>query len=440
MTRLIIEHLGADEIASGLFLRDGSGRLTFVSRSGRTDSTKMAAVGAMISSAMPNYVDELPLATPDDLFDDELKDKSIGQFQSIEISGKVFPIRYLDRRVVGSDWQRNAASQEAPRETPNLFFVSLKGGVGRSTALCVLAAHLASSGKRVLAIDLDLEAPGLGSMLLDEETFPRFGVLDYLVERRMGCIDRAFITDMISPSGLLSGMGRIDVIPAMGAECRDNPDNVLSKLARAYLVDSSVDGKVSTFTDAISELISNLTEDNSYDVVLIDARAGLHETTASSLFVLPGKTLLFGINQPQTFFGYSIIFSQMAAALGSVWAERLCIVEAKASLGRKTDDFARKVSECAPEFKVGVDQPIDPSELKDVFDLSWEDSEAAEVDLPDEPLALHTYITNSDHFLDFDPIKNPDLLTEGIYKAVYEDFLETCEAILWNSQSNGCDT
>src|SRR5262245_1267249 len=42
-----------------------------------------------------------------------------------------------------------------------ITFYSYKGGTGRSMALANVAWILASNGKRVLAIDWDLEAPGL---------------------------------------------------------------------------------------------------------------------------------------------------------------------------------------------------------------------------------------------------------------------------------------
>jgi hypothetical protein len=42
-----------------------------------------------------------------------------------------------------------------------ITFYSYKGGTGRSMALANIAWVLASTGKRVLAIDWDLEAPGL---------------------------------------------------------------------------------------------------------------------------------------------------------------------------------------------------------------------------------------------------------------------------------------
>jgi len=59
-------------------------------------------------------------------------------------------------------------------------FYSYKGGVGRSMALANVAASLAQSGRRVLMIDFDLEAPGLDSF--EEFVVPkgRTGVVEYV--------------------------------------------------------------------------------------------------------------------------------------------------------------------------------------------------------------------------------------------------------------------
>ncbi len=49
-------------------------------------------------------------------------------------------------------------------------FYSYKGGVGRSLALLNVAAVLARAGKKVVAIDMDLEAPGFGLSALTRTT------------------------------------------------------------------------------------------------------------------------------------------------------------------------------------------------------------------------------------------------------------------------------
>src|SRR3954454_2367247 len=63
-------------------------------------------------------------------------------------------------------------------------FYSYKGGTGRSMALANVAWLLASSGKRVLAIDWDLEAPGLHRyfepFLTDKTLAQSTGIIDFV--------------------------------------------------------------------------------------------------------------------------------------------------------------------------------------------------------------------------------------------------------------------
>lgn len=89
---------------------------------------------------------------------------------------KVFVV---DRLATESRWESIAAvSSGAPR----IVFFSIKGGVGRSTALAASAWSLATQGKRVLVLDLDLESPGLSSALLSPDRQPEYGITDWLVE------------------------------------------------------------------------------------------------------------------------------------------------------------------------------------------------------------------------------------------------------------------
>ena len=61
-------------------------------------------------------------------------------------------------------------------------FYSFKGGVGRSMALANAAVELASRGRRVLAVDFDLEAPGLDTFdaLRPRDLVP--GIIDFVHE------------------------------------------------------------------------------------------------------------------------------------------------------------------------------------------------------------------------------------------------------------------
>ena len=50
-------------------------------------------------------------------------------------------VRYIERRFAGADWAQKPAAVAMP---PRMVFYSIKGGVGRTTALSVLATVLSS--------------------------------------------------------------------------------------------------------------------------------------------------------------------------------------------------------------------------------------------------------------------------------------------------------
>ena len=174
LAKIIVEQLGEDVLKRGVVLRDASGLLTFVSRDPAPSERARAEIAASVSRSLGAYArTDRPVAFADDPGAMRLLDDvgplfiKVGEYQC----------RVIDRRIVGS-----AAG------APRVVFASLKGGVGRSTALAITASDLANRGRNVLAVDLDLEAPGIGEFLLTEERMPRFGVVDYLVENGIGGI------------------------------------------------------------------------------------------------------------------------------------------------------------------------------------------------------------------------------------------------------------
>ena len=61
-------------------------------------------------------------------------------------------------------------------------FYSFKGGVGRTMALVNVAVELAQRGRRVLAVDFDLEAPGLDTFNIFRSRKRRPGIVDFVTE------------------------------------------------------------------------------------------------------------------------------------------------------------------------------------------------------------------------------------------------------------------
>jgi hypothetical protein len=209
-------------------------------------------------------------------------------------------VRVIDRLAAEGNW--STISPIGPG-APRVVFFSIKGGVGRSTAMATTAWSLAQSGKRVLVIDLDLESPGLSSSLLPNERRPTFGVTDWLVEDLVNNGD-AVLPHMIATS-TLSHDGDIYVVPAHGM----NPGEYVSKLGRTWMPKVSVDGRRESWSQRLQRLLNTLEEKLKPDVILIDSRAGIDEVASACVTDL-GATLvlLFAIEGEQTWSGYRILF------------------------------------------------------------------------------------------------------------------------------------
>lgn len=436
---LVQQEWGMAAITENLFLRDVTGRLTFVVLNEKYSTETRTILASKAAAILGSYVDSdgFSVATPEELFDDRLK--NLTKARKIHLKSSTFSgeVLLIDRRMVGADWLRDVAPTAMP--PLRVVFASIKGGVGRSTALCVLAAHLAAQGRRVLAIDMDLEAPGLGNMLLPDETLPTFGLLDYLVEQSLGTLDDQFYADMVGPSWLGGGRGRVDVVPAIGQRSLRNPENVLAKIARAYLDGSESSGmsdlnmEPPSFMDHMRALIDRLADPLRYDIILIDARAGLHETTATAVVGLGAEVLFFGVDQPQTFAGYELLFSHLATLpvdSNDDWRNRLRFVQAKApespaereKFSQNMDALLRKYF--WPLAPLAINQ-INIEPLKDTFEVEWTKDAQPEIlpmDDNDMTVPIHA-ILNDNRFSSFNPLIDRDSLVARVYSATFGDLL-----------------
>lgn len=111
--------------------------------------------------------------------------------------------------------------------TPIVSFYAFKGGVGRTTALASFAVQRAQMGERVVVVDLDLSAPGIGTLLSPGMT-TEWGVVDYWLEKTLlkEALDfRDYYHRLSNPK--IVGAGEILVVPAGTLN-----DSYLLKLAR----------------------------------------------------------------------------------------------------------------------------------------------------------------------------------------------------------------
>lgn len=434
LAKAIKENLGHDGLESGLALRDAKGQLCFFSPLPITKK-KHADVSKKISQALGNYAREDRQLVTSNMpgF------KSIFDERSLSITTEEGLLRLIDRRIIGADWLRIAAIERP--STPRCVFASVKGGVGRSTALAVSAAHFASLGKSILVIDLDLEAPGLGNMLLNESTMPEFGMVDLLVERGVEQLDTALLVDSIGPSHFSANKGKIDVVPAFGSRTNKNPHEALAKLSRAYLEDFSATGATISLLDKIRDIVERLAEQKPYDAVFIDARAGLHETTATALLGLSANVMLFGLDEPQTFTGFKLLLAHLNSNLSDEnirnnWLERLAFVQGK-SENLTSDDYEDKCEDLLKEIglvKRGSSRNTVSIPKGPFNNVPWlEDSEISDEELNEENYYSRTKtlkILNNENFKNFDPDKKASLLNHSSYHGTYQELLVAIERFI----------
>jgi hypothetical protein len=214
-----------------------------------------------------------------------------------------FKVCLHDRLLTGTEWNARPAAEVDNPKRFTLF--SMKGGVGRSTTAAILSWHLALKGKRVLVFDLDLESPGVGATLLGH-SLPRFGILDWFVEDALGQGD-AFLRDLVGESKLQDGTGgRIAVVPAFGTDTGD----YMAKLGRAYLERGPRGPE--PWPERLKRLVRALELQETPDIVLLDSRTGLHDTSAALVLAMGAHTLMFAVNTHQTWSAYRFLFEHWA--------------------------------------------------------------------------------------------------------------------------------
>lgn len=413
----VSKHIGSDFLQKGVIIRDSAGYLKFVAAvEEESFKDSQSLVDALEKNLGPYARADGVLAFLDDPGSARLLKAADRLF--IEEDGHKFWL--IDRRIVGNAWLSQPVSTITV--PPRVVFASLKGGVGRSTALAVTAADLATQGKNVLVIDLDLEAPGLGNLLLDDDRTPEFGVVDYLVENGIGGVTDQALSRFIGTSALTSPSGgRVDVLPALGTSAEKFPTHVLAKLARAMTEDINKEGNVETVGEQISKMIDRVTGLESYDIVLIDSRAGLAELAAPAVLSLGALVLFFGTAQKQTVRGYRSLFAALRllaqrsvqSGVSSDWRLMIRLVHAKASGGAEIAAVhADNLYELFAENL--YDEIGDEDHATEIFNFT-----------PDDPEAPHRpfIIPFDSRFLDFDPLYRRDQLLNDFFEQTYRPFL-----------------
>ncbi|MDD2761694.1 MAG: AAA family ATPase [Methylomonas sp.] len=267
----------------------------------------------------------------------------------------------VDRLTTEGNW---ASIKPESSGVPRIVFFSIKGGVGRSSALASVAWSLAQAGKRVLVFDLDLESPGLSSSLLPKNKQPAYGITDWLVEDLVDNGDA--VLDSLFATSEFSHDGEIYVVPAHGVD----PGEYVSKLGRVWMPKLGQDGLRESWSQRLQRLISALEQRIEPDVILIDSRAGIDEVASSCVTDLGASlVLLFAIDGTQTWSGYRILFDYWRRAnVVPTIRERLQVVSA---LTPETEQIAYLERLRDSAYDLFLDMQYDEIPPGEVADRSW---------------------------------------------------------------------
>ncbi|SJM94293.1 P-loop ATPase, Sll1717 family [Crenothrix polyspora] len=239
-----------------------------------------------------------------------------------QTSENILPVSWQDAIVMLSSG-KTVPTKKLKHSIKRVVFYSYKGGVGRTTALIQTAFQLTRAGKRVALIDMDVEAPGLQTLLPPPDALLEEGLVDYLWERQTCFFDdnhpakiHLSGTDQGRRTGIVYSItdpqSRRDLYIIPAGKIGQRYVQRLSALSTAHLFTST--------TDPWYQFEQELWEQFEPDVMLIDARTGLNEWGGLSLLHLADEIFIALYPSKQNAEGICFI-RDLLKELGSVQAK-----------------------------------------------------------------------------------------------------------------------
>lgn len=191
--------------------------------------------------------------------------------------------------------------EDLPKPIVTTFY-SLRGGVGRSTALAYTARLLASRGRSVICVDLDLEAPGLAALFgREEEIRPEQGLLHALLQ-----LEQGETPDLTKHLLRASDTDELYCFPA------GTPSAEYARLLS--LIDPAAWYREER--NPLRELIAYLETRLPFtpDVILLDARTGISQLSAPLLFDLADIAVIVFFPHPQAAVGTASLVRALLSA------------------------------------------------------------------------------------------------------------------------------
>ena len=185
----------------------------------------------------------------------------------------------------------------------SVAFYSYKGGVGRSLLAATAARFLAMCGHRVVALDLDLEAPGLTYKFGLPEA--PAGAVDALTAILSGG-DSPDLTELAMPVALPGDRGSLLVLAAGAAPSTAYWAQVAALHRPAY-------GSRGSLVEAALELQAGIASELTPDYLLIDARTGVSELGGLATTALADRVVLVCTRIPESVHGTGAVYEALKA-------------------------------------------------------------------------------------------------------------------------------
>lgn len=201
------------------------------------------------------------------------------------------------------------------------------------------------------------------------------------------------------------------------------PANYLAKVSRAMTEAPSTLHNGSSVADKISQMLGALESRRTYDIVLIDARAGLAEVAAGPMLSIGVSVLLFGTPQAQTLQGLRFLFAHLSSLVNegqrSPW-QALKMVHAKAQLAKSHERFKDQLWDLFSEYL-----------YEEQVGLEGFNFDPGAVDAPHNPIPIPL----DSAFTDWDPVSEPSQLLEDYYSRTFGALLQYVEDSLRQGNS-----
>ncbi len=233
---------------------------------------------------------------------DEAKSLQL-QYPNLAQEGKIQTWQDLALWAANPQNQLKDSERHEPHSPRIVTFYSFKGGVGRTTALTHVAWILAMRGRKVVTVDLDLEAPGLSTALnLDPQ--PEYGIVDYFYDRSYlpeGVDPNISITQIFGEVTIPDATGRLFVVPAgtLNLDYVSKVDDL-----RATTVVETGETLWSVFSREIQEQLKP-------DIILVDSRTGINEWGALSLLQAADEAIIFLFPNEQNRQGIDLLIQSL---------------------------------------------------------------------------------------------------------------------------------